>query len=409
MSFTKESVNKTPIVDTVFVIVDKAKKAKEEVGAENVVDATIGSLYSEDGKLVALDTVFESLKKQDNRVLAKYAASFTGNPDFQKAVYDWVLNGNSKLHHEVIATPGGTGAVGMVVNECLEEGQTIILPEIAWGSYALMAQMHNLKVENYSLFEGDHFNLDSFKETCKKVMEVQDKLVMIINDPCHNPTGYSLAKEEWEEVVNFLNECSKTHKVVLLNDIAYIDFAYGHAKSKEYYSVFDGISDNIAVIVAFSLSKSMTSYGLRCGAAIIMAQKEEVVQEIKIVFEKEARATWSNINNGAMAMFVDVLENHLDKYNEERNYYVDLLKERSDIFVKEANEVGLKHYPYKEGFFVTLSMDNETRDKYHEALMANHIYTVKVNKGIRVAVCSLSLDKIKGLAKKMKDILDSLN
>lgn len=131
MSFTKESVNKTPIVDTVFVIVDKAKKAKEEVGAENVVDATIGSLYSEDGKLVALDTVFESLKKQDNRVLAKYATSFTGNPDFQKAVYDWVLDGNSKLYHEVIATPGGTGAVGMVVNECLEEGQTIILPEIA--------------------------------------------------------------------------------------------------------------------------------------------------------------------------------------------------------------------------------------------------------------------------------------
>ena len=140
-----------------------------------------------------------------------------------------------------------------------------------------------------------------------------------------------------------------------------------------------------------------------------MAQQEEIVQEIKIVFEKEARATWSNINNGAMAMFVDVLENHLDEYNKERNYYVNLLKERSDIFVKEANEVGLKHYPYKEGFFVTLSMDNETRDKYHEALMANHIYTVKVNKGIRVAVCSLSLDKIKGLAKKMKDILDSLN
>ena len=221
--------------------------------------------------------------------------------------------------------------------------------------------------------------------------------------------GLTEEKEDLREVVDFLNECSKTHKVVLLNDIAYIDFAYGQAKAKEYYSVFDGISDNMAVIVAFSLSKSMTSYGLRCGAAIIMAQQEEIVQEIKIVFEKEARATWSNINNGAMAMFVDVLENHLDEYNKERNYYVNLLKERSDIFVKEANEVGLKHYPYKEGFFVTLSMDNETRDKYHEALMANHIYTVKVNKGIRVAVCSLSLDKIKGLAKKMKDILDSLN
>lgn len=408
MSFLKESVNKTPIVDTVFVIVDKAKKAKAEIGAENVVDATIGSLYNEEGSLVALDTVFDSLKNQDNKVLAKYASSFTGNPDFQKEVYNWVLDGNSTLAHEVIATPGGTGAVGMVVGECLEQGQTIILPEIAWGSYALMAQMNNLNVENYSLFEGDHFNLASFKETCQKVMEKQDKLVMIINDPCHNPTGYSLTKEEWKEVVKFLNECSKTHSVVLLNDIAYIDFAYGQKQAKEYYSIFDDISNNIVVVIAFSLSKSMTSYGLRCGAAIILAQEKETVNEVKIVFEKDARATWSNINNGAMEMFVDVVNNHYDEYDKERLFYVDLLKQRSDTFVKEAAEVGLKHYPYKEGFFVTLSMDNETRDKFHAALMDKHIYTVKVNKGIRVAVCSLSLDKVKGLAKKMKDILDTV-
>ncbi|WP_296242757.1 aminotransferase class I/II-fold pyridoxal phosphate-dependent enzyme [uncultured Faecalicoccus sp.] len=408
MSFVKESVSQKPIVDTVFTIVKKAKEDKAKSGEDAVVDATIGSLYDEEGKLVALDSVFASLKNLDNRVLAAYAASFTGNEDFKDRVYQWVLNGNSHLHHEIIATPGGTGAVAMTIQECLDAGQTVILPEIAWGSYNLMAQMNNLQVETYSLFEGDHFNVDSFKRTCQVVMAKQNKLVVVINDPCHNPTGYSLTREEWNEVIAFLNECSQTHSVVLLNDIAYIDYAYGQKQAKEYFSVFDQISENIVVVVAFSLSKSMTSYGLRCGAAIIMGQKEEAVQELKIVFEKDARATWSNINNGAMATFVDVMDHHLEAYDQERLHYVSLLKERSDIFVKEAEEVGLKHYPYKEGFFVTLSMDNQTRDKYHEALMENHIYTVKVNLGIRVAVCSLSVDKIKGLAKKMKEILDTV-
>ena len=408
MSFVKESVSQKPIVDTVFTIVKKAKEYKAKSGEDAVVDATIGSLYDEEGKLVALDSVFSSLKNLDNRVLAAYAASFTGNEDFKDRVYQWVLNDNSHLHHEIIATPGGTGAVAMTIQECLDAGQTVILPEIAWGSYNLMAQMNNLQVETYSLFEGDHFNVDSFKRTCQAVMAKQNKLVVVINDPCHNPTGYSLTREEWNEVIAFLNECSQTHSVVLLNDIAYIDYAYGQKQAKEYFSVFDQISENIVVVVAFSLSKSMTSYGLRCGAAIIMGQKEEAVQELKIVFEKDARATWSNINNGAMATFVDVMDHHLEAYDQERLHYVSLLKERSDIFVKEAEEVGLKHYPYKEGFFVTLSMDNQTRDKYHEALMENHIYTVKVNLGIRVAVCSLSVEKIKGLAKKMKEILDTL-
>lgn len=408
MSFVKESVSQKPIVDTVFTIVKKAKEDKAKSGEDVVVDATIGSLYDEEGKLVALDSVFSSLKNLDNRVLAAYAASFTGNEDFKDRVYRWVMDGNSHLHHEIIATPGGTGAVAMTIQECLEAGQTVILPEIAWGSYNLMAQMNNLQIATYALFEEDHFNIESFKHTCQMVMAQQNKLVVVINDPCHNPTGYSLNKEEWNEVIAFLNECSKTHSVVLLNDIAYIDYAYGQKQAKEYFSVFDQISDNIVVVVAFSLSKSMTSYGLRCGAAIIMGQKEEAVQELKIVFEKDARATWSNINNGAMATFVDVMDHHLKAYDQERLHYVALLKERSDIFVKEAKEAGLKHYPYKEGFFVTLSMDNETRDKYHEALMENHIYTVKVNLGIRVAVCSLSVDKIKGLAKKMKEILDTV-
>lgn len=42
---------------------------------------------------MALPSVFESLKNLDNRVLAKYAASFTGNPDFK----DHVKNGCFKI------------------------------------------------------------------------------------------------------------------------------------------------------------------------------------------------------------------------------------------------------------------------------------------------------------------------
>ena len=61
MRFVKEQVDLKPIVDTVFAIVKKAKEAKQEIGEENVVDATIGSLYDEHGKIVAFDSVFSTL------------------------------------------------------------------------------------------------------------------------------------------------------------------------------------------------------------------------------------------------------------------------------------------------------------------------------------------------------------
>ena len=410
MSFIKDSANKEPIVDTVFGIVNKARVAKAELGIDKVVDGTIGSLYDEDGKLVALDTVFNSFRSKDNRVLAAYATSITGNPDFKAAVYNWVLNGNCPmLRCEVIATPGGTGAIDMTINECLDPGQTLILPSIAWGSYKIMAEVNELNIMTYDMFEGNQFNLESYKKACKKVMKKQKRLVIVMNDPCHNPTGYSLSDEEWKEVIEFLNECSKTHSVVLLNDIAYIDFAFGQERAKDYMKNFNDISDNVIVVIAFSLSKSMTSYGMRCGAALVLGKTKAGVKEVKNVFEKNARAVWSNVNNASMVTFVDIMNHHLEEYNQERLKYVNLLKERADTFIEEANACELSCYPYKEGFFVTLKMEsNDIRDAFHEAMMEHHIYTIKVNKGIRVAMCSLSLKKIKGLAPLMKEILESI-
>lgn len=129
--------------------------------------------------------------------MAAYAGSFTGNPNYREHVYDWVVGDRSALPHSVIATPGGTGAVSITVSETLDEGETLIIPEICWGSYSLMASMDNLKTKSYALFDGDHFNIASLKETCEEVMKTQNKLVIVINDPCHNPTGYSLSQQEW--------------------------------------------------------------------------------------------------------------------------------------------------------------------------------------------------------------------
>ena len=87
MSFIKSSANKTPIVDTVFSIVKLAKQDIEKNGKENVVDATIGSLYDESGKIVAYDSVFNHYDAIPHATKAKYAESFKGNATYRKPVF----------------------------------------------------------------------------------------------------------------------------------------------------------------------------------------------------------------------------------------------------------------------------------------------------------------------------------
>ena len=518
--FIRENIDHQPIVDNVFKIVNLANDAIAKKGKENIINATIGSLYDEDGNLVALDTVFNTYNSLDNRTKAKYASSFSGNPNFRKQVYNWVVQDTKlDLCHSVIGTPGGSGAVSSTILNVLDEGQTLIIPHIAWGNYKSMATIANCKVQAYQMFDGDAFNITSFKETCHEVMARQGKVLAIINDPCHNPTGYSMTVEEWNQVIDFCNElsnegpviilddiayidysynlersrdymnafnrmndqvmivvafsCSKTQAyqmfdgdafnitsfketchevmarqgkvlaiindpchnptgysmtveewnqvidfcnelsnegpVIILDDIAYIDYSYNLERSRDYMNAFNRMNDQVMIVVAFSCSKTLTSYGLRCGGAVILARNQEDVRALEILMEKHARASWSNIPNAAMENFVKVTTEHKDEFNEEKGKYVDLLRQRCEVFKKEADECGLTYYPYKEGFFVTLKVeDDDLLTRFHEAMLARDIYTIKVNKGIRVALCSLSVEKCQGLAFKMKEILDSL-
>ena len=411
MSFTRRSADLTPIVDTVFSIVEKAKADKKANGPENVVDATIGSLYDEEGKLVAYDTVFDHYDGIAHRDKAAYAVSFTGNPDYRDEVYKWVTYGNDlKLAHSVIATPGGSGAVSLGFTTFLDEGETAILPEIAWGSYKLMVHENNMNAVYYDNFDGDHFNFASLKKAVDSVKDKQDRVVIVLNDPCQNPTGYSLSNDEWKQLVDYLNEVGKTNSVILMNDIAYFDYSYrSMEETRSYMSYFNNLSENVMVEICFSCSKTLTSYGLRCGAAVVLAKNQADVRNVEIIMEKKARATWSNIPNAAMKNFVWAVTDGRDVFLKEKKKYVDLIHERASLFISEAQAAGLPYYPYKEGFFVTLIIpDNKVRDAFHNALMEHHIYTVEVNHGIRVAVCSLSVEKTKGLAARMKAILDEV-
>ncbi|MBP3891808.1 MAG: aminotransferase class I/II-fold pyridoxal phosphate-dependent enzyme [Solobacterium sp.] len=409
MAFPKQSANLTPHKDSVFTIVEMAKKAKAEVGEENIVDATIGSLYDENSELVAFESVFDHYDTIDHRLKAKYG-SIAGNPNYLETVYQWVMpKEGSKLSHCVVATPGGTGAITSSFITFLEANQTIILPDVAWGSYRIMANQFQFDIATYEMFEDDHFNLASLKAQVENVKQKQDRVVIVLNSPCHNPTGYSLSMEEWKALVSYLNEVSKENQVILINDIAYIDYGYDVEHMRDYIKLFDTISDQFLVMIAFSCSKTVTSYGLRCGAAIALAQNEQDITDVKAVLERTARVVWSNIPNAAMENFVWVINENQEAFLKEKQIYIDLMKERSALFVEEAKQCNLPIYPYKEGFFVTLKIeDNEQAKTIHEAFLKNHIYTVLVNKGIRIALCSLRLEKIKGLAQKMQAIIQTL-
>ena len=389
MKFFRKNQNTVEYVDNIFTVVSAAKADNDP----NKVDGTAGCLRNEDEKLFVYKTVFDNEKNIENIKKASYASSPTGNKEYIDAITNYVLEDKVSNHHGAVATVGGTGAIHMAVSTCLDEGDTIIYPEIAWGNYKVIAQEANLKPLTYNVYDlNDLFN---------KIDECNDKAFLIINSPCENPLGHSYTSDEWHKIFEKINNCGK--EVVLLIDSAYLDYAYNDPKV--FFNEFNNISDDVLVLIAASCSKSFSYYGVRLGALIAINNDEEFINKYVNLASRLARTTWSNVSNGAMINVTEMLTKNFKEYVEERDASVQMLRKRTDLFIEQANSCGLETYPYTEGFFVTLKVEDLTkRDELHKKLIDNHIYTIKVNKGIRVGICSIPLAKVDGLAKRIKDL-----
>ena len=403
--FLNETADFSQYNDVVFQISALAKKDRL-VNGDLTVNATIGSLYTEEGRILVFHTVYDSFRKVPDALKASYASDLAGNPDFREEIFRWInRNNNIHLPHAVLAAPGGTGALFLMFSSCLEAGQTVLIPDIYWGSYNLMVSKHRLKSEKYHITENNQVSIKDLMKKAAEIMDAQGKVMVVINDPCHNPTGISLGKEKWRELIRFFNQLSEKGPVIVVNDTAYLDFAHNPEHITDYMECFNDINDNVLISLAYSCSKAFTAYGVRLGANIILAKDAQRVANVENALKRTLRGTWSNANNGFMHCVVDVLKNHKEEYLKERDAAVAMLQKRADIVVKEAEECGLPLYPYHEGFFITIPIDDaELLDRYHKALMAHHIYTVKFQKGIRIAICGLPQKKCYGLARRMHDI-----
>ena len=280
-----------------------------------------------------------------------------------------------------------------------------------WEAYKHLAAANGLKFDTYSLFDRDGFNLSSFSEKVLKMVKKQHKVLAVINDPCQNPTGYSLSLEEWKSVVEILKEAAKYGEVILLDDIAYLDYDFrGAAKSREYMTLFNGLPENILVIIAASMSKSFTSYGLRVGAQVAVSSSPKVIEEFDTASTFLCRTSWSNTTRGGMKLLAEIYENEnlLKEVEDEREEKIILLEKRAEIFLREAKKEGLITCPFRSGFFITIPLKENAAEIIAD-LKSKKVFVLPVLGGMRIALCSVPCNKIEKLPKILAESIKKFN
>src|SRR5574344_2185334 len=212
-------------MDTKFDILSINERLKQD-NSGSVTNGCIGTFRDDNHELISFTPVIEYLSLYSHSYL-QYPNLY-GNKDFLDGVFNWIFQKNAETistTHDIcsIATLGGTGAL--------------------WNTFKYYADQKGAVVIS------DIYNFNGLKLAIEEACKTHEKVLVLINDPCQNPTGYCMSKEEYDLLFDMLSDFSVGEKEVdVLFDIAYFNY------STNQFPLIEKLKDsyNFNIYVAFS-------------------------------------------------------------------------------------------------------------------------------------------------------------
>jgi aromatic-amino-acid transaminase len=393
-----------PSDDPIFTAHQEATSRKQR--GESIVDATIGVLLDDEGQLVVLPTAARAVAEVRPLEWATYAP-ITGLPEFRRAVIDDLLATAPELRASAVAvaTPGGSGALRHAVANFLEPGQAALTTSWYWAPYRTLCDESDRKLETFEMFTpSGTLNVDALDAALARQLAAQGRALLFVNDPAHNPTGYTMTDGEWEALAHCLLRRSSQGAITLLVDCAYM--LYGPHPAGRVAARLRPLAGRLPVLFAWSASKSYTHYGLRVGALVACVGDERERRSVESALSYSCRGTWSNCNRGGMAAITRLLADPemAASCAAERDALKASLLSRVDTFNRLAQARGLRYPRYDGGFFVTVFCDDALAKA--AAMRARGVFVIPQvlpdgGGALRVALCALAAREVPRLVEAL--------
>lgn len=392
--FIAKRANEYHLPSNILQIASLAKNDYDQ----NKIDATLGMFFNEEKILGTSEYIVDTLKTYIADDLSY--SSTLGSLEYKNAVLKWLFKDKvedfkQKYFIPFGATLGGTGALYIAFKSYLEENQTILLPNIMWNNYQAICYESKIKFTTYNLFKNNKLDIDNIIEQIKKISLVQDKILLLINDPCHNPSGYCIKKVEFEELFTKIEKLNL--KISIIFDIAYIDYSL----ENNMYPLFDLLINNnynFFKLFAFSCSKSFNVYALRCGALFALCNQQEEKENLENAIMERVNGVYSCPPSATLkCMSLALNEKHEQlKENILKNYFI--LQKRGQTAVELLDIYKVNHLPYDKGFFITIKV-NDAKELFTK-LINEHVYLIPLDHHhLRISLSSLKLEEIERLVK----------
>jgi aspartate aminotransferase len=254
----------------------------------------------------------------------------------------------------IIVTTGGSEAITIAVNACLNPGDEVIIPEPFYANYNGFTCMADVIIKPIVSIIDNGFALPAIEEF-EKLIGPKTKAIMICNP--NNPTGYLYSRAELEA----LKVLALKYDLFIFSDEAYREFCYD---GREFVSPMhlEGLDEN--VIVLDTVSKRYSACGARLGA-LITKNKEVLGAALRFA---QARLSPPGVAQIAGEAAIDTPDSYFTAVNKEYT-------ERRDLVVSALNKMDGVFCPNPGGaFYAVVRLPIDDSDKFCQWMLEEFSY-----------------------------------
>ncbi|SCM69340.1 aromatic amino acid transaminase [Donghicola eburneus] len=247
-------------------------QAYREDPRDQKIDLGVGVYKNAEGVTPVMRAIKTAEKQLWEVETTKAYTGLAGDPAFSDAMINLVLDGAvARDRIAAVATPGGTGAVrqGFEAIRLANPDARVFVSDPTWPNHLSILKFINMPTATYRYFDEQSGGVN-FDGMMEDLNQLQKGDVVLLHGCCHNPTGANLTLDQFQTVVDKLNEVG----AVPMIDIAYQGFG-------------DGLEEDAAAtrlvakscpetIIAASCSKNFGVYRERTGC--LMAISETAAQ-----------------------------------------------------------------------------------------------------------------------------------
>lgn len=398
-------------MDSIYSISAIARRAEAaRKSGKKVYDGTIGSMLDDNGKLVTLPSVVYSFTHAE---LLNFGYSpIDGFPEYKSNAVDWILKKHTKEAKEnhtlfTFATLGGTGALFMGFKYAQQFGLEVLIPDLCRPCYVDLLNGAVCFYKKYRLLDEEgHFNLDSIADIVAEDKEKFKGFLILINDPCQNPSGRTLSPEEVDKIADF---CTRTNlmggtKIRVLWDATYIDYSKKEPAWIAKICSKDAAPTNL---VAFSGSKTFGIYGLRLGLLLGLLPKdaESLAADLTEIFSRIALQTYVSPDGLGMSVIQGLMRpKKAAAIRKELLPLADTLRKRGETMIAALKAHEIECLPYQEGFYLVAKTKNDPVAVASYLEKENIFLYPMQPEFLRISIAALLPGQAEKLAKALADL-----